>query len=189
LPGGIPDWENPSPVCSDMLPITLMPDSIPIGGEPASWSGAGITDNGDYTATFDPPVNSGVFTVTYCVGDGICEECLTQAIEVFACVDAETVDDDIVCASSSNCYDLEQQYEPTTTPGGVWGNLADENGLPYSGPVTLNGTNICYDPATFGRLFSSRLSGCNRLLYRIKHHHYNHSTTTRSRLRLTKCLL
>jgi len=150
LPGGDPSWTNPSPVCADGAPFVLMPDNAPIPGTPASWSGPGITDNTDvaagvYTADFNPPA-SGVYTITFCVGDGICEQCLTQAIEVFACVDAETVDDDIVCASSSNCYDLEQQFEPTTTPGGVWGNLLDVSG--NAGAVTLNGTNVCYDPTT-----------------------------------------
>jgi len=107
-----------------------------------TWSGPSVDPvTGDFA-----PATSGVYTITYCVGEGICEECLTQAIEVFACVDAETVDDDIVCASSSNCYDLEQQYEPTTTPGGVWGNLLDVAGV--GGAITLNGTNICYNPAT-----------------------------------------
>ncbi|MCB0452960.1 MAG: choice-of-anchor L domain-containing protein, partial [Aequorivita sp.] len=55
------------PLCDNVSPITLTGTPTNSNG---TWSGTGVTDNGDGTASFDPTGLSGSVTVTYSYTDG-----------------------------------------------------------------------------------------------------------------------
>lgn len=71
-----PSWTVPTDVCTDQE-IILEPDGTPGG----TWSGEGVTDNGNGTATFFTD-EAGNFSVTYSVGQGECQQMSTQDIMV-----------------------------------------------------------------------------------------------------------
>ena len=71
-------WTTPSVPCGSST-ILLTPDGTPGG----TWSGIGITDNGDGTATFDPNA-AGAGDVTYAGGTAPCDASLTQTITISA---------------------------------------------------------------------------------------------------------
>jgi len=135
--GGDPAWENPSPVCFDELPIVLSATTLPAAGILSSWTGAGITDNGDGTADFSP-ATAGNYTVTYCVGEATCQECLTQIVEVYPLVDATLEDRHLECVvAPGGAIGLEALFSATTTPGGTFtvdGQMSS-NQLFYTGPA------------------------------------------------------
>jgi gliding motility-associated-like protein len=63
-----PDAGTYADLCVDAAPIVLTGTPTNAGG---SWSGSGVTDNGDGTATFDPSVaGAGATVVTYDYTDG-----------------------------------------------------------------------------------------------------------------------
>jgi hypothetical protein len=76
----LPDasWTTPS-LCFNGAPVTLSPD--PTAEQGGTWSGTGVTDNGDGTATFDPSA-PGAGSVTYSVGVPPCNSSLTQTIPI-----------------------------------------------------------------------------------------------------------
>jgi hypothetical protein len=108
LQSGDASWTPPDFLCDGSSAI-LTSD----GNQNGQWSGEGIADNGNGTATFSPP-DIGSLQVSYSAGEGICAETNTQAIEVLPVPDASWSPPDEIC--------VEQLFElaPTGTPGGKW---------------------------------------------------------------------
>lgn len=142
LPDADPGWVIPDPLCVGES-AELMPSITSFG----HWTGVGITDHGNGTATFFAD-NAGTFSVTYTAGTGECEASLTQEIEVSSNPDASW------SSPSGLCTGEEVMLAPVGTAGGSW-----------SGPgVTNHGdgtaTFIQNAPGTYSITYTATLGDC-----------------------------
>ena len=146
-------WDNPGSLCTDES-ITLTPS----GTDGGTWSGEGITDNGDGTAEFLQS-GEGSFTVTYSTS-GACPDTITQTIVVVSAADASWEIPPTVCPGQ------DVALTPVGTPGGQWtGNGVTDLGdgtatftstEPGSVPVTyIAGAGACGDSLTQEILISA----------------------------------
>lgn len=106
----LPDatWNLPDGICTDQT-VTLVPEGTPGG----IWSGDGVTDLGNGTATFTQPA-SGVYSITYTVINGPCIAALTQDVQVIDQPDPDwTLPSDV-------CTGQEVLLVPVGTSGGTW---------------------------------------------------------------------
>ncbi|WP_131811141.1 SprB repeat-containing protein, partial [Aequorivita soesokkakensis] len=126
------DAGNYGPLCNNVSPITLT-------GTPANsngtWSGPGVTNNGNGTATFNPAGLNGSITVTYSYTDG--NSCTNSDTANILVNTAPTVD-------AGNYGPLCDNVSPIT----LTGTPTNSNGT-WSGPgVTNNGNGTAtFNPA------------------------------------------
>ena len=117
-----PAWTTTA-VCEANGIIILSPDAT--SSQNGTWTGSGISDNSDGTAEFNPVGLSGNVSVTYTVGNGVCEESSTQDIAVTGDVDAEWTAQTL--CSEDDVITLVP--DATSTQGGTWtGQGVTDNG-------------------------------------------------------------
>ena len=74
-------WDVPAWACANQVSNEIILNPSGDGG--GTWSGPGITDNGDGTAVFEPDdTGAGTFDITYTVDNSGCQGTLTQEITV-----------------------------------------------------------------------------------------------------------
>ncbi len=103
-----PSWNAPGNVCTGDQ-VTLIPTGSPGG----IWSGTGITDLGNGTGLFSA-TETGVYSITYTIGQGACQSSLTQDIQVFPVPDASWT------SPANVCQEQQIILIPEGTPGGLW---------------------------------------------------------------------
>jgi hypothetical protein len=103
------DWAVPAELCAGES-AELMTSGTP-GGQ---WTGEGVVDHGDGTATFSTK-QAGSFAITYRVGSGECVSELTQVIEVFSVPDATWFP-----PGAPGCPGEQILLTPSGAPGGIW---------------------------------------------------------------------
>ncbi|MEO1714371.1 MAG: hypothetical protein AAFU60_13650 [Bacteroidota bacterium] len=111
-----PAWTVPV-ACVGGSSVILNPD--PLGDPNGTWSGTGVTDNGNGTGSFDPSVPGAGF-VTYTAGTAPCTDALTQFIPL------------------SNVF-VSSQMGPNCDDNGTPSDPSDDT---FSYTVTVNGTNV-----------------------------------------------
>ncbi|MGB1206192.1 MAG: PKD domain-containing protein, partial [Chitinophagales bacterium] len=111
-------WQTQS-ICEADGTVTLSADVATSG----TWSGNGISDNGNGTADFNPTGLDGDISITFTTGDAPCEQTLTQDVTVTANPDASWT-------STQICeQDGIITFSPDGTNGGTWsGNGISDNG-------------------------------------------------------------
>ncbi len=124
LEAGDPSWTPTTPVCVTDAPICLEPDVAPTNPTtPYDWSGTGVIVDPTCPSgfAFDPAqANIGLNAVTYCIGEGACQQCETHLIEVIDQVDA-TINPATVCEASGGQFDLTALWiDGVTTLGGTF---------------------------------------------------------------------
>ncbi|HRI26878.1 MAG TPA: hypothetical protein PK715_02370, partial [Chitinophagales bacterium] len=79
-------WTPPAPPCNTAAPLTLTPvqpqANFYCTSVAGAWSGTGITNNGNGTATFNPSGLSGNIPISYSIGTGACQVTSTQNIVI-----------------------------------------------------------------------------------------------------------
>ncbi|WP_347374336.1 choice-of-anchor L domain-containing protein, partial [Aequorivita sp. Q41] len=122
------------PLCDNVNAITLTGTPTNSNG---SWSGTGITDNGDGTASFNPTGLSGSITVTYDYTDGnSCSNSDTATIEVNT---APTVDAGTYGPLCNNVSAIALTGTPTNSNGSWSGTGITDNG---DGTASFNPTGL-----------------------------------------------
>ncbi|RFN58512.1 DUF11 domain-containing protein, partial [Marixanthomonas ophiurae] len=128
---------NYGPICDNADAITLTGEPTNSNGE---WTGTGVTDNGNGTASFDPSGLTGTITVTYTYEDGNnCSDTDTADIVVnkTAVVEAGTYGP--IC---DNADTITLTGQPTNS-NGEWtgtGVIDNGDGTADFDPTGLNGT-------------------------------------------------
>ena len=124
-------------------PICDNADQILLTGEPTNskgeWTGTGVTDNGDGTASFDPSTLSGTITVTYTYeDDNQCSGSDTAEIVVNQSPDAPISSGDIAECKEETIQTLDANDAITAAPGTsiVW--YTDATGNTLENNPTLN---------------------------------------------------
>ncbi|MAK36754.1 MAG: hypothetical protein CMC15_11335, partial [Flavobacteriaceae bacterium] len=124
------DAGNYGPLCDNVSPITLTGTPTNSNG---TWSGTGVTNNGDGTATFNPAGLSGSITVTYSYTDGnSCSNSDTANILVNT---APTVDAGNYGPLCDNVSPITLTGTPTNSNGTWSGTGVTNNG---DGTATFN---------------------------------------------------
>lgn len=140
LASGDPAWSPPSDVCANEV-IALVPTGTPGG----TWSGPGVTDLGNGTASFVQG-EAGAYAVTYRIGEDTCAASLTHEVIVIIAGDPSwSPPQGIVCPGETVSL---------SAPSGEWSgpgvtNLGGGEGIfqslvPGNFPVTLTvGSGSC----------------------------------------------
>ena len=103
------NWEIPA-ICDNTQTINL--NTLITGTQGGTWSGTGVTGN-----TLDPNGLTGSVTLTYVVGNGSCNDELTQVVPIFSNVSASWTPPPVFC-NFSGPIDLNQFV--TGSLGGTW---------------------------------------------------------------------
>ena len=131
------DAGNYAPLCDNVSPITLTGTPTNSNG---SWSGTGVTDNGNGTASFNPLGLTGSITVTYSYTDGnSCSNSDTADIMVNTAPTVEAGDYGPLC---DNVSPITLTGTPTNS-NGTWsgtGVTDNGNGTASFNPAGLSGS-------------------------------------------------
>ena len=103
------NWDVPA-ICDNTQTINL--NTLITGTQGGTWSGTGVTGN-----TLDPNGLTGSVTITYTVGNGSCNDELTQVVPIFTNVSASWTPPPVFC-NFSGPIDLNQFV--TGSLGGTW---------------------------------------------------------------------
>ncbi|MCP4278136.1 MAG: hypothetical protein GY779_17465, partial [Gammaproteobacteria bacterium] len=142
-------WTAPGPFCDTDVAVTLTPDGT-TGG---TWSGTGVTDNGDGTANFDPAGLDGTYSITYSVGTTPCDDAVTLDIAVTPQESAVFTISSPVCAVGT----LLPVLDPAATVGGTWSADPDVVIDPVTGEINLVGTPV----GTYDITYTSSGGSCS----------------------------
>ncbi len=131
------DAGNYGPLCNNVNPITLTGTPTNSNG---TWSGTGVTNNGNGTASFNPAGLSGTITVTYTYTDGnSCTNSDTANIQVNTAPTVEAGNYGPLC---NNVNPITLTGSPLGS-GGVWsgtGVTNNGNGTGTFNPTGLSGS-------------------------------------------------
>ena len=108
-------------VCETDAPVLLEPDNENMFG--GTWTGEGITDMGDGTATFNPSGLSGNISITYTLINGACTDAFTDDMIVENCLSNINIPVKVI---------LEGAYDETS--GEMRTHLQSANLLPVTQP-------------------------------------------------------
>lgn len=135
-PSGVASFTAPGSVCASAEPF-IAGGGSPMGG---TYSGPGVTDNGNGTYTFNPEVAGvGVHTITYSITASDCAEAssASDTIEVTAALAIECQEDILVNTSNNSCSAVVTYELPQGLDGCPAGNSENFDGV--SAPNLPNG--------------------------------------------------
>jgi gliding motility-associated-like protein len=133
--GGDPSWLSPGALCGEAAPLNL--NTLLTGTTGGTWSGNGVSN-----LIFFPSNVSGVVSITYTVGQGVCQSSSTQTISVVSTLSGPNVPNTTICSTVTSPL-LTASAVPNATVN-WYSNSALTNllatGLTYSPAVGVNTT-------------------------------------------------